>query len=270
MTTRRYALSLDDEEHARLRAQAAGAVERERELWARLGVGPGARVADLGCGPAATLLGLVDLVGSSGELVGVDSAPEAVRRARTAVDAAGAAGTIEVVEGLAWDSGLPAERFDGVIVRLVLVHNGGHERAIVDHALSLLRPGGWVYLFDIDMTLIRVEPPTAPVSELFERLEAFERRRGNDVAVGQRLGELLLAAGAELVEHHGRRVTRPRGPGQRGPAWAAREAMVAAGEATEPDVARWDEEFRALDERVDQPAHVSVGFTAIGRRPPAV
>jgi tRNA A58 N-methylase Trm61 len=85
-----YALGLDDEEHARLRAQAANARDREEQLWPRLGIRPGAKVADLGCGSAATLLGLTSLVGPSGSLVGVDSNPEAVTRARQDITAAGA------------------------------------------------------------------------------------------------------------------------------------------------------------------------------------
>lgn len=260
-----YALGLDDEEHARLRAQAASARDREEQLWPRLGIGPGAKVADLGCGPAATLLGLTSSVGPSGSLVGIDSNPEAVARARQDITAAGAE-TVAVHEGSAWDSGLEPGSFDAVIVRLVLVHNGGREQDIVDHAVSLVRPGGRVCLVDNDMTMIRVSPPTAPATELFERLERFERGRGQDVAVGLRLADLLAEADATVVDYYGDCSVRRRAIGQRGPAWAAREAMVAAGEATADDVARWDAEFTGLDQQELQPWYISCGFTAIGER----
>src|SRR3712207_7951330 len=34
--------------------------------------------------------------------------------------------------------------------------NGGREQAIVDHLASLVRPGGTVYLVDVDATALRV------------------------------------------------------------------------------------------------------------------
>lgn len=270
MSDRRYALKLDEAEHTRLRAQAAAGARRETEVWNQLGLGAGGHVADLGCGPGATLLGLVDRVGSSGRLDGVDSDPAAVARAAEDIAAAGATEVVSVSQGLAWDSGLPAADYDVVIVRLVLVHNGGREQAIVDHAMTLLRPGGLLYLFDIDMTMIRVSPPTPPVTELFTRLESFERARGNDVAVGLRLADLLLAAGAELVDYRGNCSVYRRHTGQRGPAWSAREAMVADGYASDDDVARWDREFDNLDAAPKQPWYINAGFTAIGRRRPTV
>jgi hypothetical protein len=49
-------------------------------------------------------------------------------------------------------------------------------------------------LYDLDSTMIRVAPPTAPVSELHERFQPYQRARGNDPAVGLGLPELLESA----------------------------------------------------------------------------
>ncbi len=54
----------------------------------RLGLHPGQRVIDIGCGGGTTTLALAEIVGSSGEVVGVDISPAMVdaacRRAKTA------------------------------------------------------------------------------------------------------------------------------------------------------------------------------------------
>lgn len=260
-----YGLELDAVEHARLRAQAAGMRGRHEDLWPLAGVVPGADVVDLGCGPAAVMLELLALVGPDGTLTGIDADPGMVERGRADVAAAGV-GNVVVQRGLAQESGLPPGSFDTAIVRLVLIHNGGREQEIVDHAASLVRPGGRVMLYDLDSTMIRVAPPTAPVSELHERYQAYQRTRGNDPAVGLRLPELIESAGLTLEAFRGTCSTRLRAAGERGPSWAARRAMVDAGVATSEDVERWTREFKRLDNRPLQPWMIGCGFVAIGRR----
>jgi SAM-dependent methyltransferase len=259
-----YGLELDDAEHERLRRQAAGVDLLDEDLFATAGLLPGARVADLGCGPAAVLLALRERVLPGGRLWGVDADPAMVARARAEV-----AGLpdVTVTEGRAEESGLPPGSMDCVFVRLVLQHNGGREQAIVDHAASLARPGGAVFLYDLDTTMIRVQPPSAPVSELGDRFLDYQRRVGNDPAVGVRLPGLLATAGLDVEIFRGQCRTGRRTAGTRGPTWAARKAMVAAGVADEDDLVRWAREFEELDAAETQPWTIGVVFAAIGRRP---
>lgn len=260
----RYGLELDNVEHARLRAQAAGV--GDNEIWALAGVAPGADVVDLGCGPAAVMLELSSVVGPNGTLTGVDADPNMVERGSAAVAAAEATNVV-VREGLAEDSGLPTGSFDCVIVRLVLIHNGGREQAIVDHAASLVRPGGRVLLIDLDSTMIRYIPPsTAPIAELHERYQAYQRGRGNDPAVGLRLPELLESAGLDVEAFRTACGPRQRRSGERGPSWAARQAMVDDGVATAEDLERWARQFEGLDGQAKQPWIIGCVFMAVGRR----
>lgn len=55
----------------------------------RLDLHPGQRVVDLGCGSGSTTLALAQLVGSSGEAVGIDIAPAMVRAAKDLAASAG-------------------------------------------------------------------------------------------------------------------------------------------------------------------------------------
>src|SRR5689334_11501862 len=76
-----YALALDPAELARYRLMAERARTAEAELWRMAGVRPGARVADVGCGPGALLPLLAAEVAPDGEVVGVDGDPGAVAAA---------------------------------------------------------------------------------------------------------------------------------------------------------------------------------------------
>lgn len=117
---------------------------------------------------------------------------------------------------------------------MVLIHNGGREQAIVDHAASLLRPGGRVLLYDLDSTMIRIELPAAPVTQLHDRFVDYLRSRGNDPSVGLRLPQLLESAGI----------------------------------ASTADLERWAREIETLDAQPHQPWMISCGFVGVGRLDP--
>ena len=68
-----YALRLSDDELGRYRMMAARARDEEGDMWALAGLVPGARVADIGCGPGALLVTLAEVVGPTGHVVGVDA-----------------------------------------------------------------------------------------------------------------------------------------------------------------------------------------------------
>ncbi len=63
----------------------------EADLWELAGIGPGARVADVGCGPGAMLPALSAAVGPDGRVHAVDADPAAVAAASALVAAAGLA-----------------------------------------------------------------------------------------------------------------------------------------------------------------------------------
>jgi SAM-dependent methyltransferase len=245
---------------------AEQAREAEADLWQRAGIAPGAQVADVGCGPGALLPALSDAVGPDGKVAAIDADPAAVAAAGALVAAAGLA-NVTVREGRADRTGLAPASCDVVMLRHVLAHNGGAEDAIVAHLAGLLRPGGCLYLVDVDGTAIRTLPEDADLDDLHQRYIALHAARGNDLRAGLRLGERLERAGLELVDFRGSYLIRPMPPGIRPPPWAAREAMVAAGLATDQDVARWAGAFERLDAEPTRPTVFAPMFAAVGRRP---
>jgi SAM-dependent methyltransferase len=179
------------------------------------------------------------------------------------------AGVDNVTFGVAsaGQTGIPPGSVDLVMIRHVLAHNGSREQAIVEHAATLVRPGGAVYLVDADLSAIRVRPDDPDLAALSGRYQQWHAQQGNDGSVGLRLGELLVAAGLVDVEHDGRYYIFPIRAGFRPPSWAAREALVAAGLATQGDVDRWEAAFRRLDEQEARPTMFIPQFVAFGRRP---
>jgi SAM-dependent methyltransferase len=263
---RRYALELDPGEVERYRMMAEQARAAEAELWELAGIGPGARVADVGCGPGAMLPALSDAVGPDGSVQAVDADPDTVAAARSLVAAAGL-GNVAVAQGRADRTGLDEGSLEVAMLRHVLAHNGGAEDAIVAHLATLVRPGGCVYLVDSDGTAIRSLPEHADLTDLQERYAAFRAARGDDNRAGLRLADRLARAGLELVEFRGRYFIGQPPPEVRPPSWAAREAMVAAGVATADDVRRWDRAFQEVQAAPVPPTVFAPMFVAVGRRP---
>jgi SAM-dependent methyltransferase len=220
----------------------------------------------VGCGPGAMLPALSAAVGSEGRVQAVDADPVALAAARALVDAVGLA-NVSVTEARADRTGLEPGSLDVVMLRHVLAHNGGAEDAIVAHLATLLRPGGCLYLVDADGTAMRVLPEHAELTDLAERYQAFRAARGDDNRAGLRLADRLVRAGLEVLEFRGRYLIGEPPPGVRPPGWAAREAMVAAGVATEDDVWRWDRAFREIEAGPVRPTFFAPLFTAVGRRP---
>jgi SAM-dependent methyltransferase len=262
-----YALSLSEAEVARYRRMAELARDAESDDWAHAGVVPGATVADIGCGPAAVSVVLAEIVGPDGRVIGVERDPQALAQAGTMVEHAGV-GNVDLHAGDAADTGVQAGSVDVAMMRHVLAHNGGREQAVVDHLAGLVRPGGSVYLIDVDLTAGRGLGQDPELVDLQDRYVEFHRTLGNDPSVGLRLAQFLSRAGLEVIQHTGRWDIVPRQPGIRPPSWAARDAMVRAGVASDSDVARWDAAFARMDARPEQPTLFIPLFSAVGRQPP--
>ncbi|MFP5218750.1 MAG: methyltransferase domain-containing protein [Actinomycetes bacterium] len=259
-----YALAVSDEEVGRYLLMAERAVQDEAHLWQLVGIVPGAVVADVGCGPAATSVQLARAVAPGGRVIGVERDESALAAARAVVAAAGV--DVELRQGEATDTGLESGSVDVAVLRHVLAHNGGAEAAIVRHLAEIARPGGCVYLVDVDLTAVRELDVDPDLSDQGERYVEFQRRRGNDVSVGLRLRHLLEQAGLEPLVHEGRyTIVRPP-PGMRPPSWAARDAMVAEGVITADDVDRWAAAYERTDAMTVRPTLFAPTFIAVGRK----
>jgi ubiquinone/menaquinone biosynthesis C-methylase UbiE len=76
-----YALGHSEKEVDRLSRQAEAFGPFTRQVFEQAGIKPGMRVLDIGCGGGDVAFLAAELVGPTGEVVGVGRAPEAVARA---------------------------------------------------------------------------------------------------------------------------------------------------------------------------------------------
>jgi ubiquinone/menaquinone biosynthesis C-methylase UbiE len=260
-----YSLAVSDIEIKRYLLMAERARARESELWRSAGIVSGAVVADVGCGPAATSVVMAEVVGPTGRVIGVERDETALTAARQLVANAGV-DNIELRQGTATATGLPPGSVDVAVMRHVLAHNGADEQRIVDHLAQLVRPGGSVYLADVDSSLMRSLGADPEIEDLSEKYAELQLRRGNDLKPGLRLGQLLQRAGLELVIHDGRFEILQPPSGMRPPSWAARDAMVSEGVASAADIERWEAAFARMDAATTRPTMFIPQFVAIGRR----
>jgi SAM-dependent methyltransferase len=254
-----YSYRLDDAELARYQAMASYALEHEAALWDQAGIVPAARVADLGCGPGTFLPVLTQRTSPGGQVTGVDQAADAIATARAVLKRLGLA-SVGLLQARAEATGLGPASVDVVFIRNVLVHNGAALAAILEHARSLLRPGGHLLAVEPDLSRLRLPDDSPDERDLEDRWIAWARSAGNDPTLGARLPDVLAAAGL-AVQSHQARVDRLQV--ERSPAWTARRTLVEASLATPDDLARWG---NAIDRRlattgllaVDLPVHAVV------------
>jgi SAM-dependent methyltransferase len=162
-----------------------------RRVLLESGLREGMRVADLGCGVGMVSALLAELVGATGQVVGIDSSRAQLAQARRRLNGAGT--SIRFIEASAPDTGLPPGSFDLVFCRFLLIHLSDPQRALRE-MFTLLKPGGILVCEDGDLTTSGSEPPSAldAFADLWRRLGPV---RGVDYAIGRRLFQMVLAAG---------------------------------------------------------------------------
>jgi len=188
-----YALGHSEQELQRLSRQGDAFGAFTRQLFEEAGVSQGMRVLDVGCGSGDVAFLAADLVGPSGEVVGVD-------RERTAVDWANARAHSRGTRNAKFVGGDPAEmefdrQFDAVVGRLVVMYYPDP----VDTVRKLMRhvrPGGLIVFQEIDLANAR----SMPVAPLFERSMTWIKQTlsgtGARIQMGLELYPVFVAAGS--------------------------------------------------------------------------
>jgi SAM-dependent methyltransferase len=119
-------------------------IERMRGVAVRrLELRPGDHVLDIGCGTGLSFAQLVEAVGPTGRVTGVDVSDEMAALARTRISDAGW-GNVEVVVGEAATARLPQD-VDGAL--FFLTHDLVRSAPVVDHVTSACRRGARVVAF---------------------------------------------------------------------------------------------------------------------------
>jgi ubiquinone/menaquinone biosynthesis C-methylase UbiE len=191
--TNAYPLGTTDFEHQRLVRQAAWVAPHTERLFRRAGIGPGQRVLELGSGVGDVALIVGQLVGNTGEVVGVDREARSLARASARMKELGLTWVRfeqkDVVE-------LPAhESFDAAVGRYILMYVRD-PAAILRDAARLVRPGGTIAFLDTSFQSFIDACQDLPLWREASRVltEVFWRN-GADTEMGRHLSAAFVGAG---------------------------------------------------------------------------
>jgi ubiquinone/menaquinone biosynthesis C-methylase UbiE len=182
-----YELGHSDREVKRLWIQAQLVDPFTRHFFRDAGVAQGMRVLDVGSGAGDTALVVAELVGDSGEVLGIDRAPLAVAAAQSRIKALGKP-NISFRQG-DLDALGAAETFDAVVGRYVLVFNP-NPAAMLKTVARLVRPGGVIAFHEPDWNGSR----SNPVAPMYERCSDWIVRTFKKVGTNPYMGQDLHSA----------------------------------------------------------------------------
>jgi SAM-dependent methyltransferase len=198
--TNQYALGSAEVEQDRLIRQAAWLAAHTERFFRRAGIGSGQRVLDLGSGVGDVALIAGRLVGSSGEVVGVERDARAIARAAARMKEMG----LKHVRFTQTDAAdLPAEElFDAAVGRYILMFLRDPVSVLRD-VLKIVRPGGVVAFEEPSWELFLKACDSLPLWRAGAALmvETFHRT-GTNTRMGTDLPAAFRGAGLLEPETH--------------------------------------------------------------------
>ncbi len=196
-----YTLGRTSHETTRLIEQSRIYGESTRLLCECAGIGTGMRVLEIGSGAGDVAFTLAELVGTSGQVVGVDVNPAILETARQrAVDAG-----MKNVGFIAGDAQSIAfeNKFDALVGRFVLMYMADPVAALAE-LITHLKSGGVVAFQEPEYTLYPAfsHPDTPLMNQLYQWiLEVFEHS-GAHLNMGIGLYRVFVEAGLPPPQMH--------------------------------------------------------------------
>jgi SAM-dependent methyltransferase len=154
-----------------------------------LGIGPGDKALEVGCGTGSISAWLAGQVVPGGSVVGLDLDLSLI---------AARAPDLELRKGDILAGPVDPGGFDLVTARAILHHLADVDLAIANLVKSLV-PGGAILLIEPDFLPVSVAGPL-PIKEFWDGWLAWSRAQGIDYHVGRSLAPRLAALGLERIE----------------------------------------------------------------------
>lgn len=189
-----YVLGRSDAEYERLRAQARVWEAESGRLLDRIGLAPGARCLDAGCGPGETMRLMAQRVGPSGQVHGMDIDQNVGAQAVTMLQAAGHTQCDFTTVNLEDDQPVPGAPYDLVYSRLLLLHVAD-PAAVLRRLWDAVTPGGHLVVHDYQLATTEVLPDLDVMREWRRVALGAFTAAGRDLHLGQRLPTLFTEAG---------------------------------------------------------------------------
>jgi 2-polyprenyl-3-methyl-5-hydroxy-6-metoxy-1,4-benzoquinol methylase/ketosteroid isomerase-like protein len=190
--THRYVLGHAARELERLQVQGRLIEPITRGFFVDAGIVTGMRVLDVGSGVGDVAFLVADLVGETGEVVGVDRSATALALARQRAAA-------HPGRNVSFEEGDPSEMvferpFDAVVGRYVLMFQPD-PAAMLRSAAAHVQAGGVVAFHEPEWACARSHPPVPSWDRCCELVVAAMSAKGADMQMGMKLPATFAAAG---------------------------------------------------------------------------
>jgi SAM-dependent methyltransferase len=154
-----------------------------------LGIGPGDKALEVGCGNGSVSAWLAEQVGPGGSVVGFDLDLSLIAAREP---------NLELRKGDILAGPVDPGTFDLVTARAILHHVADAELAIVN-LVAGVAPGGAILLIEPDFLPVSVVAPPS-IKQFWDGWLAWSREQGIDYHVGRGLAPRLAALGLEQIE----------------------------------------------------------------------
>lgn len=187
-----YAPGHSERELERLASSARAIDPITRQFFLKAGMVPGMRVLEVGSGAGDVAFLAAELVGTKGEIVGVDRAKAAIATARARAESRG-------LRQVSFHEGDPSQMkfdqpFDAVIGRKVLLFQEDPS-AMVRKLATQLRPGGLIVFHETDWDSAASWPPVPDYDRCFQWFLDTLKWHGHETQMGKKLHSTFVAAG---------------------------------------------------------------------------
>jgi SAM-dependent methyltransferase len=171
-----------------LALQAVAIWPQEEPLFARYGLGVGARIADIGCGGGEITARLARRFADA-DIVGIDILQSSIDNARRWHG--GLAPRVRFEQGDAFDLKLPADQFDLVVCRHV-IHSVPQPERVLAGLHGICKPGGWLHVLSEDYGMLHMTPRLLDPDRLWnDGAIAYGENTGTDLRIGRRTFGLM-------------------------------------------------------------------------------
>jgi ubiquinone/menaquinone biosynthesis C-methylase UbiE len=189
-----YVFGHSADEYERLRRQAQTLAPVTTRLFHAIGLQPGWRCLDLGCGPGETMRLMGEFVGPSGEVTGLDRDAKVGREAIERLAATGASRYRFIEADMESTTEISGELFDLTFARLAL-KSTRDPVAVLRKMYSWTKPGGYVAVQDLHVSTINLYPKLEACSELLRVILQTCERSGQDMEFAFKLPVYFVEAG---------------------------------------------------------------------------